>query len=46
MGTGGTDVSCHVFEPIRWSAQDTVKTVHQVRGHNASWRALCEDGRR
>lgn len=41
-GTGGTDLSCRVFEPIAWSASDTVETVRQVRGHNAAWSALCD----
>jgi hypothetical protein len=37
----GTDVSCRAFGPIGWSRNDSVETVHQVRGHNAAWQAIC-----
>jgi hypothetical protein len=41
--TVGTDaVACSVFEPIRWSKQDTTDTIRQVKEHNATWDALCE----
>jgi len=36
------DTACTAFAPITYSAAaDTADTVHQVRGHNAAWTALC-----
>lgn len=37
-----TRVACESFEPIRWSKDDTPETIVQVKGHNASWGALCQ----
>jgi len=34
-------VACKSFEPISWSAQDTILTVAQVKEHNAAGKALC-----
>jgi hypothetical protein len=44
MASGGTtDVSCHAFEPIRWSRHDTDETIRQAKEHNAAWSALCRN---
>lgn len=34
-------VACQSFQPITWSAKDTVLTVAQVKEHNAAGKALC-----
>lgn len=34
-------VACQSFEPIWWSAADSVQTVAQIKEHNASGKALC-----
>ena len=42
MGFAGTDAfACAAFEPIRWSAKDTDRTIRQVKEHNAAWKAVC-----
>ena len=38
-----TDTSCLAFEPIRWSSEDSDKTIRQVKAHNAAWDRLCGD---
>ena len=37
-----TDVSCHAFEVIRPSRQDTPETIARIGEHNAAWRSLCD----
>lgn len=39
--TAVTDVDCDAFQPVQWSKKDTLKTVEQVKEHNAVWRSLC-----
>ena len=39
--TGATDVSCLVFEPVRWSLNDTAETISQIKAHNAAWKSVC-----
>ncbi len=36
-----TEADCEVFQPVRWSKKDTLRTVEQVREHNAVWKSLC-----
>ena len=36
-----TDVDCKVFQPVRWSKRDTLRTVEQIKQHNAVWRSIC-----
>lgn len=38
-------VACQSFQPITWSAKDTVLTVAQVKEHNAAGKALCGWGK-
>lgn len=40
-GTGGTEIACRSFRAIDWSRRDTVETQKQVRGHNATGKAVC-----
>jgi hypothetical protein len=35
-------VFCGAARPIYWSANDTQKTVEQVKEHNAAWKSLCQ----
>ena len=39
--TSGTNWECIAFEPIRWSAKDTLETIGQIKEHNSVWQALC-----
>jgi hypothetical protein len=34
-------VACDAFEPITWSSKDTDATIRTVKGHNATYLALC-----
>ena len=39
--SAGTDaVACSAFEPIRWSVNDTDKTIGQVKERYTAWRAV------
>jgi hypothetical protein len=38
--TAVTDTSCIVFKPIHYRRTDS--NVTEVRGHNASWDAICK----
>lgn len=42
--TDPSRVACQSFSPVYWSQNDTVETVKQVQEHNASWKALCQQG--
>ena len=34
-------IYCEIAEPIRWSREDTVDTVRQVKEHNRSYKEIC-----
>jgi len=39
-----TSVECQAFQPVLWSKKDTLRTIDQVREHNAVWTSLCDRG--
>ena len=42
--TAAKKVTCEGFRPIGFSAtKDTVKTIKEVREHNAAWVAICRE---
>ena len=42
-GPGPELVACQSFEPVTWSANDTPKTIRNIKEHNAAWSAICGD---
>lgn len=39
--TSAIDTSCLAMEPITYSRADTPDIRHQIRQHNAAYKALC-----
>lgn len=39
------DTSCQVFEPMRWSRNDTPATRAQAKQHNRAWESLCGENK-
>lgn len=44
MKTYATDnIACSAFSEISYSRNDTAETIRQIVGHNASYKAICEE---
>ncbi len=43
MDTGAIDAECMIFQPVKWSRRDTLRTIEQIREHNAVWDNLCHE---
>ena len=41
-GSVVTNVDCEIFQPVKWSKKDTLRTVEQIKEHNAVWRSICQ----